>query len=135
MSIQNEDLVAKAEKVIKGIGRADTRNPGKFYFYLTTNQIRKFLSAISGISNKVNAFRTQNPDSDELPQDFADEIRYLKILLVYQSGRERNVEKFVSDAGLLKEIDNVGNSVAKFIKLSKYVEALVAYHRYYGGRD
>lgn len=135
MPENNEDLVSKAEKVIKRIGREDNRNPGKLFFYLTTNQIRKFLSAISAIANKVNVYKTQNPNTDNLSQDLADEIRYLKILLVYQAGRERNVDTFVRESGLLQEIDKVGTSVAKFVKLSKYVEALVAYHKFYGGRD
>lgn len=135
MPENNEDLVSKAEKVIKRIGRENYKVPGKLYFSLTTNQIRKFLSAISAIVNKVNVYKTQNPNTDELSQNLADEIRYLKILLVYQAGRQGSVDTFVRESGLLKEIDNIGFSVTKFIRFSKYVEAMVAYHKFYGGKD
>ena len=41
----------------------------------------------------------------------------------------------MNTANLGNIIDNVGNDTKKFQKLCKYVEALVAYHKFYGGKD
>ena len=73
------------------------------------------------------------------------EVQYLQVKLVYQVGREKKdikpqfqpgpVEKFVNNARLLEAVKSVGNNIGKFENFNRYMEALVAYHKFYGGKD
>lgn len=106
---------------------------------ITTSQIRKFLSAVNSVANKV-----QN-EKEELNAALADEIQYLRIKLAYQAGREsvpRNFHGEVKDFGLHhlqnvldEELKKVGASKSEFEKFNRLVESIVAYHKYYGGKD
>ena len=55
--------------------------------------------------------------------------------MVYDAGRERDVKDFVEQAKLLEYLKGVGDSREEMIRFAHYMEALVAYHRYLGGRD
>lgn len=126
-----EDVVAKAEQVIKNLQAQDKNGR----INLKTSQIRKILAAINTLNNKVQIYKLKNK-TKELSNDLANEIKYQKVMLVYQSGRYPNVVKpFVEKAKLLEEIDNIGASIAKYENFVRYVEALVAYHKFYGGKD
>lgn len=134
------DVIVKAEKNIKALIRVDKFKGN--VLDLKTNQIRKFLSAVNSVSNKVAVFKAKNPGAKELDNAIADEIRYLQVMLVYQIGREKAnsryagpLEKFEDEAKLLTTIKNIGNSIEAFEEFARYTEALVAYHKYYGGRD
>lgn len=38
-------------------------------------------------------------------------------------------------AKLNEAIDEIGNDIKKYKDFAKYIEALVAYHKFYGGKD
>ncbi|HZJ84461.1 MAG TPA: type III-A CRISPR-associated protein Csm2 [Syntrophomonadaceae bacterium] len=117
----------KAEKVIIDLQRSMGRN----YRDFTTSKIRNILTLISEIYNDIVL-----EAEEELNQDYLDRIEYLKVRLVYESGREPQVVKpFERKAELIKLLDSIGNSKANFIKFARYMEALVAYHRFYGGKE
>ena len=122
------DIVAKAEEVISGLKKDNYGKPK-----LTTTQIRKFLSAVNLLNNKVMIYRVQNQDTNNLSAELVAEVRYLKIKLAYQSGREATVKDFAIKSGLERAITDIGDSMSKYNKFSKYVEALVAYRKYAGG--
>ena len=130
--MENMDIVQKAESVIKSL-----RHPrGKeMVIDLKTNQIRKFLTAVNITANKVSIYRSKYPQSKQLSDELADEIRYLQVKLVYQARDKGVVKKFIEEAKLLTFVKDIGNSIVKFEKFCRYVEALVAYHKYYGGKD
>ena len=104
-----------------------------------TSQIRKFLSAVNSVANKI-----QN-EQEELDSNLADEIQYLRIKLAYQAGREiipKNLHGDVSEYGLhylQKVLDaaikNIGSSKLKFEEFNRLIESIVAYHKFYGGED
>ena len=71
----------------------------------------------------------------DLPENIVSEIRYLKLRLIYEAGREQDVMKFCRVTGVIDAIDFIGNSKPRFLRYAKFMEALVAYHRFYGGRD
>ena len=102
---------------------------------ITTSQIRKFLTAVNSVTNKVTIYKAQNPWTKELSEDLAAEIKYLQIPLVYQAGRERAVKEFINKTQLIDSINSIGTSLKEFENFAKYIEALVAYHKFYGGRD
>lgn len=56
--------------------------------------------------------------------------------MAYQIGRMGTpVKDFNEEAKLMDWIDGIGDSVEKYQKFASYVEALVAFHKFYGGKD
>lgn len=101
---------------------------------ITTTKIRGLLSGMSDIYNDV-----VRVEGEELPQDIVDRIQYLKVQFVYEYGRDDkkdgSVRRFINESKILNKIDQIGTSKKKFIEMERYMEALVAYHRFYGGKD
>ena len=133
-------IVDRAEGVIRKLKKDKY---GKIA--LKTNQIRKFLTAVNILANKVAIYKAEHPGIKKLPEELIDEVQYLQVKLIYQVGREKKdtkpqfqpgpVEDFVNNAGLISAVKNIGNSIAEFEKFNRYMEALVAYHKFYGGKD
>ena len=73
--------------------------------------------------------------SNTLSEEEKGRISYLKIHFIYEMGRDRKVRTFGEQAGILRAIDEIGSSKQRFILFNRYMEALVAYHRFYGGKD
>ena len=46
-----------------------------------------------------------------------------------------NMAEMIKESKILNKIDKIGTSKKKFIEMERYMEALVAYHRFYGGKD
>ncbi|GAB1476803.1 hypothetical protein MASR2M70_16390 [Bacillota bacterium] len=127
-----EDYVSYAEGVIKSIGRP-SRNPrdeGKLEFGLTTSQIRNILTLINQAYNEVVMDK-----SERLSDEIHSRLLYVKVRLLYESGRTQAVDEFVKKAKIIDYLDGVqgGGSRDKFMRFAKYMEALVAYHKFYGG--
>ena len=127
-----EDIIKKAEDfVLNKLSEPNRNDPSKKEIKITTSQIRKFLSGVNLIQNKMN------DEGEILSDETVNEIKYLKIKLAYQAGREKSREnkiKVLYD-NLVPEIDNIGNNKKRFLEFSKYIEAIVAYHKFYGGKD
>lgn len=134
------DVVAKANEYWESLSQeienyhGDRRKGPKM---ITTSQIRKFLSAVNAVANKVTIYKAQNQGKKDLSEELAAEIKYLQVLLVYQAGRDTDgtVKKFVRETHLLEEINKIGTNLKAFEEFAKYIEALVAYHKYYGGKE
>ena len=123
----SHNYTEKAEQVILNLKREMGRDYDKF----TTSKIRNILSMITEIYNDV-----LNEKGETLNSNIQSRIERLKVRLIYECGREPNVVRpFVEKAGLIQIISGIGSSKTKFNELSCYMEALVAYHRYYGGKD
>lgn len=128
------DIVAKAELVIKSLLIRDGNNSE--VLQLKIGHIRKFLTAVNLVRNRVEIYKIQSSDPANLSTEIEAEIKFLKIKLAYQAGREKTIVKpFVEKAGLIQMIDSIGNSTERFDEFAKYVEALIAFHRFYGGKD
>lgn len=129
------DIVAEAEEVIKSLRKPDRRKPDILVIGVTTSQIRKFLTAVNMLKNKIDIYKVQHLSEDKMSDDLAVEVKFLRVNILYQAKRERAVADFVEKSQMEKHINNIGNSITEFNKFYKYVEALVAFHKYYGGRD
>ena len=128
MTITNADYVNIADEVMNSLKNRR----------LTTSQIRKLLSMTANIYNALKQKNTDEEDSDELSQDILNQIQYLKLHVVYEAGRSTvkgDVYAFIEKAKLIDNIDGIGNKKKNLILFCHYMEALVAYHRFYGGRD
>ncbi|KMO85340.1 CRISPR-associated protein Csm2 [Megasphaera cerevisiae DSM 20462] len=128
------DIAKEAETVIKNLKSHNNGN-----IFLKTNQIRKFLTAVNAITNRVDVYKAKNLQANILPDDLASEIKFLKVKIAYQVGREsgyqRPVTNFVQEAHIMERIDEIGTDMGKYAVFAQYMEALVAYHKYYGGKD
>lgn len=128
---ENFDVVTEAEKAIKELQYKDRYNK----IDVTTSQIRKFLTAVNVVRNKVDLYKAKNKGAEALSKELTAEIKFLKVNLLYQAGRTAAVKQFMTVSKLNIIIDGIGDSLARFVKFTKYVEALVAYHKFLGGRD
>lgn len=91
---------------------------------LSTNQIRKFLDAVNRLDNL-----RQKQGFDEMKE----QVVLLKPQIAYAAGRKRKevgplMEVLDPCLGRIKEEKD-------FKRLVRFVEAIVAYHKYYGGKD
>ena len=84
-----ENVAEKAEKVIRNLATRTNQKTHKDEILLTTNQIRKFLTAVNLLANKVDIYKAANPLATKLSEDLAMEVQYLQVKLVYQIGREK----------------------------------------------
>lgn len=117
----NEDTyVENAEAIIKELKSQKAK--------ISTSKIRNILSMLSDLYNRVIHKR-----EELLGKDIQIELKYFKMRCAYESGRDREVKNFIEKTNMMTYIDGIGNNRERFILYYHYVEALVAYHRYYGG--
>lgn len=124
------DIVKDASEAIGSLVK-----DGKGNIRLTTSKIRKILSIIGVLRNKINIFKLHHYGEKNLSEELVREVKFLGVTLAYESGRDIVVKDFVEKTKLSTKVNDVGSSIEKFDELCKYVEALVAYHKYSGGRD
>ena len=127
------DVAAEAEAVIQSLVYKDHRDNERLD--LKTSQIRKFLAAVTSVTNQIEVWHMQHIDTDVLPDELAAQVKYLKVKLAYQAGREKSVKQFAEKARLSERIDAIGCDRRKYQEFAHFVEALVAYHRFYGGQE
>ena len=125
VKLQTDNYVEQAEKVMRKLQEA-----GNGKFKLTTSKIRNILAMVSELYNDTQRLRAETL-SDEL----VGRVQYLKMRVAYEAGRDDVVRDFVEMAQLLGEIDRVGRKKERLILFCHYMEALVAYHKFLGGRD
>lgn len=116
-----DDYVDAAEKIIVTRG-----NPNN----ITTTKLRKILTMINDIYN-VEASRSDR----ELTKESQEALQIARVRIAYECGRDGSVKAFVKDTLLLNYIKGIKKSRKAFMDFAHYMEALVAFHRYYGGKD
>lgn len=139
VKFNQKDYVKRAEDVIKYLEKEEfsvITNPKNSKRgskdTLTTSAIRNILSSTSEIYDMV---RSQGPEA------VRDKLAYLKVKLIYQSGRNAAVKRFVKVSKLIQALDRLEryyqkpDEKAMIILFCRYMEALVAYFKYYGGKD
>lgn len=132
MYINDSNYVDKAEEVIRTLkskGRENKRT-GERELALTTSKIRNLLAMTDDIYNEV-----MNQGGEALSGDVCGRISYLRVRFIYEAGRDGNVKDFVEQSKILDILKEIGSSRENYILFNHYMEALVAFHRYYGGRD
>lgn len=114
--------VTQAEKVIQEMNK----NKNK----ITTTKIRSILRMLNQLQREAVQRQTE-----ELDEEFQSSLQYYKMRCVYEAGRESTVKTFMEKSQLIALVDWIGSSKNNFLLYCHYVEALVAFHRYYGGKD
>lgn len=127
--IDEKNYVDVAEGVIPRL-KARTGKNGKPLGLVTTSKIRNLLSMSSDIYNEVSVSQ-----SDVLSDRVLSRIQYLRIRFLYEAGRDERVKAFVEEARLLEILKSIGTEKKNFLLFNHYMEALIAYHRFNGGKD
>lgn len=127
--ITEKNYVKKAEAVIKNLKNKKDKN-GKTVQMVTTSKIRNLLAMTADIYNDVIS-----QSEMKLTEEQQSRIEYLKIRIIYESGRESTVKDLVKESGMLRIIDNIGDEKKNFLLFSKYMEALVAFRKFYVAKD
>ena len=125
MVLEKTNYVDKAEDLVNNLMR-DKKN----HLILTTSKIRNILSMISTIYNEVIHY-----PSDKLNEDIVERLKYLKMRFAYEAGREKAVKNLIEVAKIFEIIEWIGNDKQKCILFCKYMESIVAYHKFNGGKD
>lgn len=120
-----------AEKVIKDLkfnviaNRRRNQN-------ISTSKLRKLLEPINTLYTQVH----HDPNRD-LSSRIIEELEYIKVRFIYESGRDESVKMFIEQSHLHRLLEKVIESGTKrdFIHFCRYFEALVAYAKFHGMRE
>ena len=129
MRLTEDNYVDIAEKAIKKLSGEKNKN-GKPIPLVTTSKIRNLLAMTAYIYNEV-----VNSKEETLSSELIGRINYMKIRFIYEAGREPKVRRIVEEADILSHLDEINGSRKQYILFSHYMEALVAYRKFYGGKD
>ena len=129
MRLNEENYVDLAEEAIRKLCKKTDRS-GRAISIVTTSKIRNLLAMTADIYNDA-----LNEKGEGLSGDIVARINYLKVRFVYEAGREPAVKNLVEEAEILEHLDEVKGNKSRYLLFSRYMEALVAYRKFYGGRD
>lgn len=113
-----EDYVAEAERVIENISN--------MHRAISTSKLRNLFSLIVDIYH-VERLRSETT----MEESSIFKLKNAQIRILYEAGREKSVQIFVSESNLLNYLKDIQNNREKFLRFTHYMEALVAYHRFY----
>ena len=140
MLIDEKNYVDKAEKVIDKLSHIQKTRNGKrlvdkagnpvYEDMITTSKIRNLLAMAADIYNLALDCK-----DDKLPDELSSKIDYMRIRFVYESGRETKVKELVEAAGILEILKQINVSKKNYILFYHYMEALVAFKRFYNKND
>ncbi len=129
MKLNEENYVSAAEDVIQRLMKKTDRN-GRPIQVVTTSKIRNLLAMTSDIYNDV-----VNSNSEKLSQEVIGRINYLKVRFLYEAGREQGVKNLVEEGNIIEYLGDIKGSRSNYICFSRYMEALVAFRKFYISRD
>lgn len=116
-----------AEAIIAPLDKASRKRAFAFS-RLSMSKLRGIYSLITNIHARVN-----------MPEDLnacMSDLQYIKVKMAYESGRERNrdVKEFISQTFLMVLLDQI-ETYEQFVLYCRYAESLVAYFKFYGGKE
>lgn len=131
--LTSQNYVEIAENVIKGLSQKTNQKTGRPIGMVTTSKIRNILAMTADIYNEVIL-----SEKEDLDEKICERIEYLKVRILYEYGRDDRdgkVKDFINESNLLGYLNQIDRKKSNYILFSRYMEALVAYHKYYGGKD
>lgn len=127
-----ENYVDEAERIMRVLISSGTT--------VTTSKIRNLLSLVTDIYND-ESIRTE----DKLKPDSVVKLNLMRVRVAYEYGRDNGesvgkdkvypMKDFISQAHLLEYLKGISTDRADLIRFAHYMEALVAFHRYLGGKE
>lgn len=127
-----ENYVDEAERIMRALISSGTT--------VTTSKIRNLLSLVTDIYND-ESIRTE----DKLKPDSVVKLNLMRVRVAYEYGRDNGesvgkdkvypMKDFISQAHLREYLKGISTDRADLIRFAHYMEALVAFHRYLGGKE
>ena len=130
-----EDYVKMAEGAISELKRLEEQDRRKSV--ITTSKLRSLFSLFTETYNAVS-----RGDQEKLSRDQLGNLNAARVRIYYEIGREDRyngymdsapVGRFVQQSKLLAYLGDIGDSCQKLTHFYHYMEALVAFHRFYFG--
>lgn len=130
MILNEGTYVDEAERVIKELnGKTDRK--GRPVPVVTTSKLRNLLAMTADIYNEVLNLQTY-----KLDERICGRIEYLRVRFIYEAGREESVGNLVQEGKILEALKEIGGSKKRFLLFCRYMEALVAFRKFFGnGKD
>lgn len=121
-----EDYIEKAEDIIL---------EGKWFRRITSSKIRRLFSLFIDSYN-LESIRTEKT----LLPETVRQLRLAQVRMLYEAGREdggqeKNVKAFLESTKLVHYLKEIKDDHDAFINYFHYMEALVAYHKYFGCKE
>ena len=127
-----ENYVDEAESIMRALISSGTT--------ITTSKIRNLLSLVTDIYND-ESIRTE----DKLKPDSVVKLNLMRVRVAYEYGRDNGesvgkdkvypMREFITQAHLREYLKGISTDRADLIRFAHYMEALVAFHRYLGGKE
>lgn len=124
-TIDDENFATFAEDIIAPRQQGGGKRALAFT-NLTTSKLRSIYGLIMNIYTKIN----DPADFDRYKSD----LQYLKVRMAYEAGRDQTVKAFLDKSFLRLLIDCV-KDYDQFVLYCRYAESLVAYFKFYGGKE
>lgn len=127
-----ENYVDEAERIMRVLISSGTT--------VTTSKLRNLLSLVTDIYND-ESIRTE----DKLKPDSVVKLNLMRVRVAYEYGRDNGesvgkdkvypMREFITQAHLREYLKGISTDRADLIRFAHYMEALVAFHRYLGGKE
>lgn len=127
-----ENYVDEAERIMRALISSGTT--------VTTSKIRNLLSLVTDIYND-ESIRTE----DKLKPDSVVKLNLMRVRVAYEYGCDNGesvgkdkvypMREFITQAHLREYLKGISTDRADLIRFAHYMEALVAFHRYLGGKE
>lgn len=127
--ISEENYAVFAERTmkdLKDLKDAPARRGSTSFGGLTTTKLRGIYGLVMNVYTKINT-----PDDFE---EHKSDLQYLRVKMAYEAGREDAVKTFLAKTRLMDLAADVGD-YDQFKLYCRYAESLVAYFKFYGGKD
>ena len=112
------NYVDRAEAVIKNLRHND----------ITTSKLRNILAMAADIYNDIKIDK-----SEIISEENRKRLEYLRVRMIYEAGRDpKGVKEFLKESDLCNELKKVNGKKTKYVDFYHYLEALVAFYKYYG---
>ena len=131
--ITESNYVDEAEKHIKELIKKKTKTDRmgrESVDIVSTSKMRGLLAMVSDIYNDV-----LNEPKESLSNDLIARINYMKVHFYYEAGREKKVNELMEEAKAFEVINDIKGKRSGFILFSRYMEALVAFRKFYVEKD
>jgi len=101
---------------------------------ISKSKIRGILELVNKIYNDV-FYLVENP----LDTNHLSDIAYLKVKFAYESAKEERdktkpIDEFVKQTRIMHLLDQI-KTKDEFLLYARYVESLIAYFKFHGGKD
>ena len=124
------DYVEKAEEVIKEKILLYEDGHIRAKKAVTTTKVRNLYSLANDICNSER-YRKE----DTLLPESKAKLKQMYVRIIFEYKRDKETKKFIREAKLLQYIKGIGDDRESLVRFTLYMEALVAFHRYYGGKE